>query len=83
MKEVLSANQEYPVKAEQLHADVDLITKVTRVDFEEACSVSKHFKPFFILRIFLLLLYYSYWKLRLIVHRVFIYCFNVRTYSLD
>lgn len=40
MKEVLSANQEYPVKAEQLHADVDLITKVTRVDFEEACSVS-------------------------------------------
>jgi molecular chaperone DnaK (HSP70) len=40
VKEVLSANQEYPVKAEQLHADVDLITKVTRVDFEEACSVS-------------------------------------------
>ena len=47
MKEVLSANQEYPVKAEQLHADVDLITKVTRVDFEEACSVS-YFTDFII-----------------------------------
>ena len=54
MKEVLSANQEYPVKAEQLHADVDLITKVTRVDFEEACSVSKHFKPFFYFTDFLI-----------------------------
>ena len=38
VKEVLSANNEYPVKAEQLHADVDLVTKVTRADFEEACA---------------------------------------------
>lgn len=34
VKEVLSANAEYPIKIEQLHADVDLITKVTRVEFE-------------------------------------------------
>ena len=38
IKEVLSANNEYPVKAEQLHADVDLITKVTRSEFETACT---------------------------------------------
>lgn len=38
VKEVLSANQEYPVKAEQLHADVDLVTKVTRAEFEELCD---------------------------------------------
>ena len=38
IKEVLSANNEYPVKAEQLHADVDLITKVTRVEFETECA---------------------------------------------
>lgn len=35
VKEVLSANAEYPVKIEQLHADADLITKVTRAEFEE------------------------------------------------
>lgn len=38
VKEVLSANSEYPIKAEQLHADVDLITKITRAEFEEACQ---------------------------------------------
>lgn len=38
VKEVLSANNEYPVKAEQLHADTDLVTKVTRAEFEEACK---------------------------------------------
>ena len=38
VKEVLSANNEYPIKAEQLHADVDLITKVTRTELEEACA---------------------------------------------
>jgi len=38
VKEVLSANMEYPIRAEQLHADVDLVTKVTRSDFENACS---------------------------------------------
>lgn len=38
VKEVLSANNEIPVKAEQLHADVDLNTKVTRAELEEACA---------------------------------------------
>mmetsp|Transcript_357 Transcript_357/g.348 ORF Transcript_357/g.348 Transcript_357/m.348 type:complete len:927 (+) Transcript_357:193-2973(+) len=38
VREVLSANNEYPVKTEQLHADTDLITKVTRSDFEKACE---------------------------------------------
>jgi hypoxia up-regulated 1 len=38
IKEVLSANSEYPIRAEQLHADVDLVTKITRTEFEEACS---------------------------------------------
>lgn len=38
VKEVLSANAEFPVKIEQLHADVDLSTKVSRAEFEEACS---------------------------------------------
>lgn len=38
VKEVLSANGEYPVKSEQLHEEVDLITKVTRAEFEDACS---------------------------------------------
>lgn len=38
IKEVLSANLEYPVKAEQLHAETDLSTKVTRADFEAACE---------------------------------------------
>jgi hypoxia up-regulated 1 len=36
--QVLSANNEFPIKAEQLHADVDLVTKVTRAEFEEACA---------------------------------------------
>merc|ERR1711871_1719933 len=36
IKEVLSANSEYPFKAEQLHADLDITTKVTRADFEAA-----------------------------------------------
>merc|ERR1719502_723016 len=36
IKEVLSANNEYPIKTEQLHADIDLITKVTRAELEEA-----------------------------------------------
>lgn len=38
IKEVLSANNEYPVKSEQLFADIDLVTKVTRVEFENACQ---------------------------------------------
>ena len=38
MKEVLSANQEYPVKAEQLHDNTDLTTKITRSEFEAACE---------------------------------------------
>jgi hypoxia up-regulated 1 len=38
LKEVLSGNMEFPVKIEQLHADVDLITKVSRSDFEEHCG---------------------------------------------
>jgi len=38
VKEVLSANGEYPVKSEQLHEEVDLITKVTRAEFEDACA---------------------------------------------
>ena len=38
LKEVLSGNLEFPVKIEQLHADVDLITKVTREEFEERCK---------------------------------------------
>lgn len=38
IKEVLSANNEFPFKAEQLHADVDLTTKITRAEFEDACS---------------------------------------------
>jgi len=41
VKEVLSANSEYPIKAEQLHADVDLVTKITRLEFEEACQVRR------------------------------------------
>lgn len=36
IKEVLSANNEYPIKTEQLHADIDLVTKVTRAELEEA-----------------------------------------------
>ncbi len=35
IKEILSANNEYPVKTEQLHADVDLITKVRFVVTEK------------------------------------------------
>lgn len=38
IKEVLSANNEFPVRAEQLHAEVDLNTKVTRAEFEAACE---------------------------------------------
>eukprot|EP01039_Chlorochromonas_danica_P006723 gene6723-7432_t len=38
VKEVLSANNEFPVRAEQLHADVDLNTKVTRSEFEDAAA---------------------------------------------
>jgi hypoxia up-regulated 1 len=38
VKEVLSANNEFPVRLEQLHADVDLATKITRKDFEEAAE---------------------------------------------
>ena len=38
VKEVLSANPFFPVKAEQLFADVDLSTKVTREEFEKACE---------------------------------------------
>merc|ERR1711871_1279294 len=36
IKEGLSANSEYPFKAEQLHADLDITTWVTRADFEAA-----------------------------------------------
>eukprot|EP00604_Paraphysomonas_vestita_P001760 CAMPEP_0174823626 /NCGR_PEP_ID=MMETSP1107-20130205/26314_1 /TAXON_ID=36770 /ORGANISM="Paraphysomonas vestita, Strain GFlagA" /LENGTH=721 /DNA_ID=CAMNT_0016047011 /DNA_START=407 /DNA_END=2572 /DNA_ORIENTATION=- len=35
IREILSANNEYPYKVEQLHADVDLSTKITRQEFEE------------------------------------------------
>jgi hypoxia up-regulated 1 len=38
IKEVLSANPEYPVKIEQLYGDFDLITKITRSDFETECN---------------------------------------------
>ena len=38
VKEVLSANTEYPVKAEQLHDETDLVTKITRSDFEAECA---------------------------------------------
>lgn len=38
VKEILSANTEFPVKIEQLHADIDLNTKVTRAEFENACE---------------------------------------------
>lgn len=38
VKEVLSANNEYPIKIEQLHAEVDLATKFTRTEFEAACA---------------------------------------------
>eukprot|EP00602_Paraphysomonas_sp_CaronLab_P000254 CAMPEP_0185031700 /NCGR_PEP_ID=MMETSP1103-20130426/19316_1 /TAXON_ID=36769 /ORGANISM="Paraphysomonas bandaiensis, Strain Caron Lab Isolate" /LENGTH=910 /DNA_ID=CAMNT_0027567315 /DNA_START=111 /DNA_END=2843 /DNA_ORIENTATION=- len=38
IREVLSANNEFPYKVEQLHADVDLHTKITRSEFEEACG---------------------------------------------
>ena len=38
VKEVLSANNEYPVKLEQLHDDTDLSTKITRADFEAYCA---------------------------------------------
>jgi hypoxia up-regulated 1 len=34
IREVLSANAEIPFKADQLHADVDISTKVTRTEFE-------------------------------------------------
>lgn len=38
LREVLSANQEMSYKAEQLHADTDMYTKVTRTEFEEASA---------------------------------------------
>ena len=38
LKEILSGNSEFPVKIEQLHADVDLATKVTRAEFEAQCE---------------------------------------------
>lgn len=38
VKEVLSANPEFPVRAEQLHAEVDLNTRVTRQEFEDLCE---------------------------------------------
>jgi hypoxia up-regulated 1 len=38
IKEVLSANNEIPLKIEQLHAEVDLVTKVTRAELEQACQ---------------------------------------------
>jgi hypothetical protein len=38
IKEVLSANPEFPIKVEQLHADLDLQTKVTRKQFEDMCA---------------------------------------------
>jgi len=38
VKEILSANNEFPVSAEQLHEDTDLRTKVSRADFEAACE---------------------------------------------
>ena len=38
VKEVLSANNAYPIKAEQLHDNIDLITDITRLEFENACD---------------------------------------------
>jgi hypoxia up-regulated 1 len=38
LREILSANQEMSYKAEQLHADTDMYTKVTRAEFEDASS---------------------------------------------
>jgi hypoxia up-regulated 1 len=38
VKEVLSANPEFPVRAEQLHAEVDLNTRITRQEFEDLCE---------------------------------------------
>jgi hypoxia up-regulated 1 len=38
IKEVLSANTEFHFKAEQLHADLDLATKITRQEFESSAE---------------------------------------------
>mmetsp|Transcript_25466 Transcript_25466/g.42935 ORF Transcript_25466/g.42935 Transcript_25466/m.42935 type:complete len:993 (+) Transcript_25466:61-3039(+) len=38
LREILSANQEMSYKAEQLHADTDMYTKITRSEFEEASA---------------------------------------------
>ena len=38
VKEVLSANPEFPVRVEQLHANIDFSTKVTREEFQNAIS---------------------------------------------
>ena len=37
IKEILSANSEFPVKIEQLYNNIDLNTKITRIEFEEIC----------------------------------------------
>eukprot|EP00599_Poterioochromonas_sp_BG-1_P004886 CAMPEP_0173141230 /NCGR_PEP_ID=MMETSP1105-20130129/5369_1 /TAXON_ID=2985 /ORGANISM="Ochromonas sp., Strain BG-1" /LENGTH=913 /DNA_ID=CAMNT_0014054391 /DNA_START=66 /DNA_END=2807 /DNA_ORIENTATION=+ len=38
IKEILSANNEFPYRIEQLHADIDLAGKITRHEFEEASA---------------------------------------------
>lgn len=38
VSQVLSANTEFPIKVEQLHSDIDLMTKITRAEFEAACE---------------------------------------------
>jgi hypoxia up-regulated 1 len=38
IKEILSANQEFPYRMEQLHDNIDFIGKVTRNDFESECG---------------------------------------------
>lgn len=38
LKEILSGNSEFPIKIEQLHADVNLVTKVSRAEFEAHCE---------------------------------------------
>jgi hypoxia up-regulated 1 len=40
IKEVLSANAEYPYRIEQLHSDIDLVGKITRNDFENIIGKS-------------------------------------------
>lgn len=38
IKEILSANQEFPYRLEQLHDNIDLVGKITRTEFESECA---------------------------------------------